>query len=56
MKTTTIQVEEYLIDCKGYGDEEVQEMLAEWGNDLEGYLRSCGANDVAIEEVKGFFK
>lgn len=56
MKTTTAQVEEYLIDCKGYGDEEVQEMLAEWGNDLEGFLRSNGADDDVIQDVKGFFK
>ena len=56
MKTTTAQMEEYLIDCKGFGKQEVEEVRADYGNDLESYLRDCGANDIAIEEVSGFFK
>ncbi len=56
MKTTAAQMEEYLIDCKGYGSEEVQDTKEEWGNDLEGFLRSNGADDDVIKDVAGFFK
>ena len=55
MKTTKAQLREYLIDCKGFDEQEVEEVIADYGNDLESYLRDCGADNDGIQEVKGFF-
>lgn len=57
MKTTKAQMTEYLIDCMGYDyDDDIKGLLVDYRNDLESYLRDCGADDTAIDEVSTFFK
>lgn len=54
MKNTKNDFINVLVDCKGYSEQEALETQKEYRNDLESYLRDCGADDTAINECKEF--
>ncbi len=56
MKTNKNQFMNYLVDCIGESEQEAENLAIEYRNNLEDYLRDCGANDIAIEEVKEYLK
>ena len=41
----------YLVDCVGCDEKEAEDLAVDYRNSIEDYVRDCGADDVAVEEI-----